>query len=119
MDVLIPTHCSISSSGEVDVSAIQCHPERSEGSRTMGTRSFAALRMTRDVISKPMEKVLLLEIVFMACTVTTRLPKVSAFFRCAVKLCATFALIIKDTTTVGICAYFETSRIVISQHMSE
>jgi hypothetical protein len=73
----------------------------------------------REVISETMEKLLLLEIVFMACAVTTRLPKVSAFFRCAVKLCATFALIIKDPTAVAICTYFETSRIVISQHMGE
>ena len=81
--------------------------------------SDGVARMISDVISKPMEKILLLEIVFMACAVTTRLPKVSAFFRCAVKFCATFALIIKDSTAVGICAYFETSRVVISQHMSE
>src|SRR6266568_7151824 len=55
----------------------------------------------------------------MACSETARLPKISAFFRCTVQLGATFALIIKDPTAVGICAYFETSGIVISQHMSE
>src|SRR5260370_32909880 len=55
----------------------------------------------------------------MTCTVTTRLPKVSAFFRCTVQLGATFALIIKDPTAVGICTYFETSGIMISQHMGE
>ena len=75
--------------------------------------------MVGEVISELMEKILLLQIVFMACTVTTRLPKVSAFFRCTVQLAATFALIIKDPTTVGVCTYLETSGIVISQYMGE
>src|SRR2546430_4265458 len=83
-------------------------PYRS-GSDGSASRRMEIPVRAREVISETMEKLLLLEIVFMACAVTTRLPKVSAFFRCTVKLCATFALIIKDPTAVAICTYFETS----------
>src|SRR5437870_204148 len=59
------------------------------------------------------------EFVFMACAETACLQKVSAFIRCTVKPGTTLTLIIKDPTAVGICTYFETSGIVVSQQMSK
>ena len=55
------------------------------------------------------------KLICMARTVTTRLPKVRTFFRCAIQLGTTLALIIKNPTAVGICTDFEAFRIVISQ----
>ena len=44
---------------------------------------------------------------------------IRTFFRCAVELRATLALIVEDPTAVRVCAYFETLRIMIRQDMSE
>src|SRR5260221_12922666 len=59
------------------------------------------------------------QIVFMPRAETAYFHKVSAFIRCTVKLGTTLALIIKDPKAVGICTYFETSGILVSQQMSE
>src|SRR5258708_15852589 len=59
------------------------------------------------------------QIVFMPRAETAYFHKVSGFIRCTVKLGTTLALIIKDPKAVGICTYFETSGILVSQQMSE
>src|SRR5260370_22901010 len=59
------------------------------------------------------------EIVFMACAETACFQKVSVFISCTVQLGTTLTHIIKDPTAVGICTYFETSGILVSQQMSE
>src|SRR5260221_548749 len=59
------------------------------------------------------------EILFMACAETACLPKVGAFLRCTIQLGTALTHIIKDPTAVGICAYFETSGILVRQQLSE
>src|SRR5947209_12489005 len=55
----------------------------------------------------------------MACAVPVCLQEVRAFIWCTVKPGAALTLIIEDPAAVGVCAYFESFGIVISQQVGE